>query len=137
MPFTSAYANLEPTRAEINAIPGPLVVEFGAPWCGHCTAVQPVLSDLLARFPHVQHIKIHDGKGQPLGRSFRVKLWPSLVFLRDGKVMLQLARPREGQIRQGLDAIHATAVDLAPYNGDEPATPGETSHVANPAASDQ
>jgi thioredoxin 1 len=107
MPFTSEYAEHEPTRAQLDALAGPLVVEFGAPWCGHCAAVQPALAELLARFPQVQHIKIHDGKGQPLGRSFRVKLWPSLVFLRDGKPMLQLARPVEERIRQGLDAISA------------------------------
>jgi thioredoxin 1 len=105
MPFTSEYAEREPTRAQIDAIAGPLVVEFGAPWCGHCAAVQPALAGLLARFPQVQHIKIHDGKGQPLGRLFRVRLWPSLVFLRDGKLMFQVARPCEEQIRQGLDAI--------------------------------
>jgi thioredoxin 1 len=107
MGFTSTYAEREPTRAQIDALAGPLVVEFGAPWCGHCAAVQPALAELLARFPHVQHIKIHDGTGQPLGRSFGVKLWPNLVFLRDGKLMLQLARPGEGEIRQGLDAISA------------------------------
>jgi thioredoxin 1 len=107
MGFTSTYAEQEPTRAQLDALAGPLVVEFGAPWCGHCAAVQPALAESLARFPDVQHIKIYDGKGQPLGRSFRVKLWPSLVFLRDGKPMLQLARPGAAEIQRGLDAISA------------------------------
>jgi thioredoxin 1 len=105
MGYTAEYADTEPTRDEIDAIAGPLLVEFGAPWCPHCQNVQPALADLLARFPEVRHIKIYDGKGQPLGRSFRVKLWPNLVFMRDGKVVLQLARPGEDKIRPGLRAI--------------------------------
>jgi thioredoxin 1 len=40
-----------------------------------------------------------------LGRSFRVKLWPNLVFLRDGQVIKQLARPDEDEVTQGLKAI--------------------------------
>ena len=43
--------------------------------------------------------------GRPLGRSFRVKLWPNLVFLRDGKVLKQVARPDVEQVREGLEAI--------------------------------
>ncbi len=107
MGFTADYADEEPTRAEIDAIPGPLVVEFGAPWCGHCQAVQPMLIELLARFPQVRHVKIHDGQGQPLGRSFRVKLWPTLVFLRAGEVLLRAVRPEEKEIAAGLSAITA------------------------------
>ena len=109
MGFTADYADEEPTRAEIDLISGPLVVEFGAPWCGHCLAVQPNLTELLARSPQVRHIKIHDGKGQPLGRSFRVKLWPTLVFLRDGQVLHKAVRASETEILAGFVAITASA----------------------------
>ena len=81
------------------------MVEFGAPWCGHCLAVQPTLQKLLEPFPELRHIKIHDGKGQPLGRSFRVKLWPTLVFMRDGEVLARAVRPEESEIAEGLRAI--------------------------------
>ena len=63
------------------------------------------MAALLQQFPEVRHIKIEDGKGKPLGRSFRVKLWPNLVFMRDGKVLRQLARPEPRQVREGLEAI--------------------------------
>ena len=105
MGYTADYADVEPTRAEIDAIAGPLLLEFGAPWCPHCQVVQPTLAELLERFPEVRHIKIYDGKGQPLGRSFRVKLWPNLVFMREGRVVQQLARPSEQDVRDGIGAI--------------------------------
>src|SRR5207245_840934 len=99
------YAAHEPSRAEIDAIAGPLLLEFGAPWCGHCHAVQPMLAELLRDHPEVRHIKIHDGKGQPLGRSFRVKLWPTLVFLRDGKMVARAVRPAEAEIAEALRSL--------------------------------
>jgi thioredoxin 1 len=105
MGYTAEYEEIEPTRADIDAIAGPLLVEFGAPWCGHCQAVQPTLTALLASHPEVRHIKIYDGKGQPLGRSFRVKLWPTLVFLRDGKFVKRLVRPCEAEMQEALNAL--------------------------------
>jgi len=86
MTMNDSYAAIEPTRAEIDRIEGPAVIEFGAPWCGYCRAAQPLLAAAFAAHVQVRHIKIEDGKGRPLGRSFRVRLWPTLVFLRDGKV---------------------------------------------------
>jgi thioredoxin 1 len=74
-------------------MPGFVVLEFGADWCPHCQAIRPNMSSMLARNPQVRHIAVEDGKGKPLGRSFRVKLWPTLVFLRDGRVVSQLVRP--------------------------------------------
>jgi thioredoxin 1 len=63
------------------------------------------LAAQLRDFPDVRHIKVEDGKGKPLGRSFRVKVWPTLVFLRDGQVAKQTARPESGEVREGLVAI--------------------------------
>lgn len=38
--------------------------------------------------------KIEDGSGRRLGRSFGVKLWPTLVFLKDGAEVARLVRPQ-------------------------------------------
>lgn len=91
----TTYKESAPTRAEIDALAGPAVLEFGTNWCGYCRAAQPPLAEAYADHAQVPHYKVEDGPGRLLGRSFRVKLWPTLVFLRDGEERARLVRPRE------------------------------------------
>jgi len=105
MTFDNEYGKPGPARQDIDRLPGPVLLEFGTGWCGYCQAIQRPLEALLASYPQVRHIKVEDGKGRPLGRSFGVKLWPNLVFLCDGQVVMQLARPQPEEIRQGLESI--------------------------------
>jgi thioredoxin 1 len=93
MAFIRSYAEVEPSRAEIDAHRGDLALEFGAPWCGHCIAAQPLLESALAARDDIAHLKIEDGRGRPLGRSFRVKLWPTLILLRGGEEVARVVRP--------------------------------------------
>jgi thioredoxin 1 len=83
----------EPTRQEIDSSPEAVVLEFGAAWCGFCRAAQADIAAALQNHPQVRHIKIEDGSGKPLGRSFRVKLWPTLVYLEGGIEKGRVVRP--------------------------------------------
>lgn len=88
----------EPRREEIDAFDGPSLIEFGALWCGHCQRAQALIAEARADFPQVRHLKIEDGPGRRLGRSFGVKLWPTLIFLKQGQEVARLVRPSEAAL---------------------------------------
>ena len=93
MTYNPTYAVDAPDRAEIDALPGFVLLEVGVDWCPHCQGAQPAIEAALREHPELRHVKIEDGPGRRLGRSFRVKLWPTLVFLRQGVEVARLVRP--------------------------------------------
>ena len=103
MTYTAQHLAQPPSREKIDQTTGATVVEFGTPWCGHCQRAQPLIEAALKDHPNLAHVKVEDGPGQRLGRSFGVKLWPTLEFLRDGKEVARLVRPQGGQELQ--DAV--------------------------------
>ena len=106
--MNNVYSAIEPRRAEIDSLEGPAVIEFGVPWCGYCRAAQPLIAAAFANHPIIWHIKIEDGRGHPLGRSFGVKLWPTLIFLSQGKEIARLVRPANSAlIGEALNIINA------------------------------
>jgi thioredoxin 1 len=93
----STYATSQPTRAEVDALAGGTVLEFGTGWCGWCRSAQPLIGSALSAHPELRHIKVEDGPGRPLGRSFRVKLWPTLIFMKDGQEVARIVRPSSSE----------------------------------------
>jgi thioredoxin 1 len=82
------YAQSDLSRADVDALAGATVLDFGTSWCGVCRATRPVIADAFAA---------HAGVRQ---------LWPTLIFLRDGREVARLVRPRDAQsIGRALAAI--------------------------------
>jgi thioredoxin 1 len=105
MAFDPTYRETELTREELEKLEGPVVVEFGANWCGICGGFTPTAAAEFKSYEQIQHIRVEDGPGKRLGRAFRVKLWPTFVFLRDGQVLDQVSRPSAEQLRRGLEQV--------------------------------
>jgi thioredoxin 1 len=95
------------TRSEVDSLDGITVLDFGTNWCGHCRSAEPHVERALADFPQINHIKVEDGQGRPLGRSYRVKLWPTLVFVRLGQELSRVVRPTSA------DAVREAAAKAA------------------------
>lgn len=92
-----AYQTDQPARSDVDALPGDTVLEFGANWCGICRVATPDIAAAMTARPGLRHLRVEDGPGRPLGRSFRVKLWPTLVVLRDGRELARVVRPAAAQ----------------------------------------
>lgn len=104
MPYEPIWSDETLTRDNIEALPGATILEFGAEWCPHCQAVQPLLKEQLDQ-SSIRHLKIADGKGKRLGREFKVKVWPNFVLIIDGEVKEQLARPGQDELKRALETL--------------------------------
>lgn len=103
MSTSPVYVDDSVSVAEIEKLSGPVVIDFGTNWCEFCQGAKPLTDTALARFPRVRHFRFEDGKGRIPGRAFKVKLWPTLIFLRDGIEVTRLVRPHDvADIEQAL-----------------------------------
>jgi thioredoxin 1 len=102
------YTEASPTRHDVETEPGLLLLDFGTNWCGHCMAARAAVDAWIAAHPAVKHLRIEDGSGRPLGRSFKIRLWPSLVLLREGVELARVVRPVAPRDLAPLDAAIAS-----------------------------
>ena len=104
--MSKTYEENQPARSDLDALAAPLVIEFGAAWCGYCIAAQLLIESALKDYPALRHLKVADGPGRPWGRSFRVKLWPTLIVMAHGQEVARLVRPGSvGEISNALRQI--------------------------------
>lgn len=104
--MTANYLSPGPTPAEIGGYQGFLALQFGTDWCGHCQVAEPLIEQVLQKCERVSHLRVEDGPGRKLGRLFKVKLWPTLIFLEDGVEQSRVVRPQNLEdIQRALEAL--------------------------------
>ncbi len=93
-------------RETIAASEGIVLVEFSAPWCPPCRALDPILDQLAAERPDVTLVRIDSDASPDLARDYEVMSVPTLIFFVDGSPRRRLVGARGiGQLREELDQL--------------------------------
>ena len=74
-----------------------MLLDFWAAWCGPCRMVSPVVDEIAAQRPDIKVGKVNVDEQPELAGAFGVMSIPTLVVMREGKVVHQAvgARPKE------------------------------------------
>jgi len=87
--------------------PHPVLVDFGAEWCGPCVAVAPVIRDLAAEYAERLAVATVDIDREPqLAARYGVRSIPTVVLFEHGEIRRVLVGARSPQeYRAAIDGL--------------------------------
>ena len=79
--------NLENFENEVLKSEKPVLVDFGASWCGPCRELGPVVDALGEELTDVKVVKINVDEERELAKKYKVFSIPTLVVIKDGQAV--------------------------------------------------
>ena len=84
--FSQTELTDETIEAKFQATDGKLsITHFYADWSGPCKRQAKILEELKERFPYVHFYRIHAEDNPKTPRKYRVRAFPTLLFMQNGK----------------------------------------------------
>jgi thioredoxin 1 len=81
--------------SEVTSAPTPVLLDFGAEWCGPCKALAPVVETLAKAYSGKLKVGYVDVTANPtLAQQFQVMSVPTLLFFRSGRIVRQVVGSR-------------------------------------------
>ena len=74
-------------QSEVMDSEKPVLLDFWASWCGPCRMVVPIIEEIGEERSDIVVGKVNVEEQQDLARQFRVMSIPTLVVIKDGKVV--------------------------------------------------
>ena len=89
--------NRDNFHEEVMGSENTVLLDFWAPWCGPCRRVVPLVEQIAKERPDIKVGKVNVDEEYELAGKFRISSIPTLLVLRDGKVVNQAmgARPKQ------------------------------------------
>ena len=78
----------------------PVLLDFWAPWCSPCRIVVPMVEEIAKERPDIKVGKVNVDEQPELASRFGVMSIPTLVVMKDGKIVNQAmgARPKNASL---------------------------------------
>lgn len=79
--------NLDMNNFKDEAMSGLVLIDFYAVWCGPCKMLSPIVDELSEEMPNVKFFKVDVDENEELVEMFNIEAMPTLIVLKDGKVV--------------------------------------------------